>query len=78
MQDQNEGAALAREGRRAVRHFFVLWFGFPLLGVLAFGAIGRAGQDFSDGNALRAILLLCVGGTLTVLFARWLWKLVKS
>jgi hypothetical protein len=78
MQDRDEGAALAREGRRAVRHFFVLWFGFPLLAVLAFGVIGRAAQDFSDESALRAILLFCVGGTLTVLFGRWLWRLVKS
>jgi len=75
--EDNEGAALARESARAVRHFFVLWFGFPaLVGCFAV-VVSKVSENLGDGNVLRAVLLMCVGGTLTFLFGKWLWRVVK-
>lgn len=74
---RDEPAEFGRESRRAVRHFLVLWFGFPALLILGISVLGRVAMGFGDGEVLRPVVWLCIGGPLTYLFGRWLWRLVK-
>lgn len=73
-----EVAALERAGARALRHFLVLYIGFPAAVLVPVLVLSGVAERLSTDRWAAALALLALGGAGTVWLWRFLWRVVRK
>jgi hypothetical protein len=68
----NSGAA------RAIRHYLLIWLGFPAIALVVTLTMSGVAARIESSQPLSALALAIVGCLVTWVSGRWLWKAFRK